>query len=65
MVHGNVNLRQYDGLQLDLKALVNKGKICVFLPAEGKLNATFPPNFTQPGKSLLVQPCTALQRFLI
>ena len=30
----------------------------VFLPAEGKQNATFSPNFTQPGKSLLEIPCT-------
>ena len=25
---------------------------CVFLPAEGKQNATFSPEFKQPGKSL-------------
>ena len=33
-------------------------KSWVLLPAEGKQNATFPPIFTQPGKSLLVQSCT-------
>ena len=32
-------------------------KNCVLLPAVGKQNATFSPNFTQPGKVLLVQPC--------
>ena len=31
---------------------------CVLLPAVGKQNATFSSHFTQPGKSLLVQPCT-------
>ena len=30
---------------------------CLFLPAEGK-NASFSPDFTQPGKSLLEIPCT-------
>ena len=30
---------------------------CVFLPAEGKQNATFSPDFTQRGKSLLEIPC--------
>ena len=33
-------------------------KNCVFLPAEGKQNATFAFKFKQSGKSLLVQPCT-------
>ena len=31
---------------------------CALLPALGKQNTTFSFNFTQPGKSLLVQPCT-------
>ena len=30
----------------------------VFLPAEGKQNATFSTDFTQPGKRLLEIPCT-------
>ena len=33
------------------------GKNCVFLPAVGKQNATFSPDFTQPGKSLKEIPC--------
>ena len=32
-------------------------KNCVFLPAEGKQNATFSPDFSQPGKSLIEIPC--------
>ena len=37
---------------------VNMGwKNCALLPAVGKQNPTFSPNFTQPGKSLFVQPC--------
>ena len=32
-------------------------KNCAFLPAEGKQNATFSPNFTQPARSLLEIPC--------
>ena len=32
-------------------------KDCVFLPAVGKQNATYSPDFTQPGKSLLEIPC--------
>ena len=32
-------------------------KHCVFLPAEGKQNATLSPDFTQPGKGLLEIPC--------
>ena len=32
-------------------------KNCVFLPAEGKQNATFSPDFTQPRKRLLEIPC--------
>ena len=38
---------------------VNMGwKNCALLPAAGKQNATYWSNYTQPGKSLLVQPCT-------
>ena len=37
-------------------------KNCVFLPAEGKQNATFLSDFAQPGKSLLEIPCTKLLR---
>ena len=33
-------------------------KNCVCLPEVGKQNATFSPDFTQPGKSLLEVPCT-------
>ena len=33
----------------------------VFQPAEDKQNATFSPEFTQPGKSLLEIPCTAVR----
>ena len=33
-------------------------KHSVFLPAEGKQNATFSPDFIQSGKSLLEIPCT-------
>ena len=41
-----------------LPRLWEKGwKICVFLPAVGKQNATFSPDFTQWGKSLLEIPC--------
>ena len=40
------------------------GKNCVFLPAEGKQNATFSPEFTQPGKSLLEIPCILLDTML-
>ena len=37
---------------------VNMGeKNCALLPALGKQNATYSPCFTQPGKSLLLQPC--------
>ena len=32
-------------------------KSCLFLPAEGKQIATFSPDFTKPGKSLLEIPC--------
>ena len=32
-------------------------KNCALLPALGKQNATYSPCFTQPGKSLLLQPC--------
>ena len=32
-------------------------KNCVCLPEVGKQNATFSPDFTQPGKSLLEIPC--------
>ena len=32
-------------------------KNCVLLPAVGKQNATFSPNFTQPGKRSLEVPC--------
>ena len=35
-------------------------KNCVLLPAVGKQNATFSPNFTKPGKSLLEVPCTSV-----
>ena len=35
-------------------------KLRFFLPAEGKQNATFSPDFTQPGKGLLEVPCTYL-----
>ena len=34
-------------------------KNSVFLPAEGKQTATFSPDYTQPGKSLLDIPCTS------
>ena len=34
-------------------------KYYVFLSVEGKQIATFPTDFTQPGKSLLEVPCTA------
>ena len=37
---------------------VKMRKDFVFLPAEGKQNATFLPNFTQPGTNLLEIPCT-------
>ena len=33
-------------------------KNCVLQPAVGKQNATSSPNLTQPGKVILVQPCT-------
>ena len=33
------------------------GKNCVCLPEVGEQNATFSPNFTQPGKSLSEVPC--------
>ena len=33
-------------------------KNCVCLPEVGKQNATFSPDFTQPGKSLLEVPCS-------
>ena len=37
----------------------NKGrKNCVFLPAEGKQNTNFSPDFTQPGKRSVEIPCT-------
>ena len=40
---------------------VNMGwKNCALLPAVGKQNATFESNFTQPWKSLLVQPCKSI-----
>ena len=39
-------------------------KNCILLPAVGKQNATFSPNFTNPGKSLLVQPCTCWRSVL-
>ena len=32
-------------------------KNCICQPAVGKQNATFSPDFTQPGKSLLEVPC--------
>ena len=32
----------------------------IFLTAEGKQNATFSPDYTQPGKSLLENPCNCL-----
>ena len=39
----------------------NKGrKNCVFLPAVGKQNATFSPDFTKPGKRSLEIPCMHL-----
>ena len=38
------------------------GKNCIFLPAVGKQNATFSPDFTQPGKSLIEVPCTSIWR---
>ena len=34
------------------------GGNCILLPAVGKQNTTFSPNITQPGKVLLVQPCS-------
>ena len=34
-------------------------KYCVFLPAEGKQNATFSPNITKPGVRLLEHPWMA------
>ena len=37
-------------------------KNCVLLLSVGKQTATFPPNFTQPGKVLLVQPCKAITK---
>ena len=39
-------------------------KLRFFLPAEGKQNATFSPDFTQPGKGLLEVPCSYLLRNL-
>ena len=40
---------------LGLSALARKN--CILLPAVSKQSATFSSNFTQHGKSLLVQPC--------
>ena len=39
-------------------------KNCVLLPAIGKQNATFSPNFTQPGKRSLEVSCTCNQASL-
>ena len=36
-------------------------KNCVCLPEVGKQNATFSPDFTKPGKSLVEVPCIALK----
>ena len=36
-------------------------KNCVLLPAVGEQNANYSSNFTQPGKSLLEQPCTGVK----
>ena len=45
---------------------VNMGwKNCVLLPAIGRQNATYSSNFTQPGKSLLVQPCMTYFQVLL
>ena len=41
---------------------VNMGqKNCALMPVEGKQNSTYSSKFTQPGKSILGQPCMSCQ----
>ena len=65
MVHGKKYRESLKGTSQVLRICNGKIQNCVSLPAVTKQNATFSPDFTQPGKSLIEIPCMCADGFSI